>query len=396
MHRCHRGDPSRPACWNQHRQHRHADPDDRRDDDRPECEHGTRRREAATDRVEQSDDQTSDADAAEDPDRRADDADPERLGRDQPLDLPGVGTDRAEQGEFTKTLADRDLEDVVDDERGDERRDEGEHEQPGLEDVDELPDGVLCLGDQLVAVDHLDALRNGVLHCGLDVGESGVVDDAEVDRVDATVRSVVVQSGREVEGDDRRAEQAVGVGGADRSDEGGLVGTGVGDVADGVAEREALAVCGRLVEHEFVGTVRLASLLESDAGKALAVPHHAELRTGGGDHVAVRIEDRGASLNVGLDNVDAVDAAHIVGDLDRDRFTSRISLEVVLLEGPFRANHEIGVLHEFGDESVDRALQAVGKDERAGDERDAGHHGDDDRHRAADTRTDAAPRDERG
>ena len=87
---------------------------------------------------------------------------------------------------------------------------------PLPEGVDEVVHALRVLLGDLGAGDHLGAIGDHVLDrrsYGLGVGALG---EPDVDRVDLAVRTEVVERGVEVEGDDRRAAETVGVAEADR------------------------------------------------------------------------------------------------------------------------------------------------------------------------------------
>ena len=95
------------------------------------------------------------SDTGDDPDDRRDEADEHRLPEDLAHHLPAARTDRAQQRHLPRALRDDDRERVVDDERPDDQRDEREHAE---EDVDELQlvaqRVLVLLGDRLTG-DHL-------------------------------------------------------------------------------------------------------------------------------------------------------------------------------------------------------------------------------------------------
>ncbi len=154
-HGRHRWDLRRSTSGHDDRQHGDADTDEGGHEDGPWQHDDLGVRESGAGRVEQEDETSSDDEAADETGHRTDDPERECLQRDQAPHLASRGADRAEQGELSEALPDADLEDVVDDERAHERSDEGEHEQSGSEDPDELVDGVGGFLGRLLAGDHL-------------------------------------------------------------------------------------------------------------------------------------------------------------------------------------------------------------------------------------------------
>ena len=192
-------------------------------------------------------------------------------------------------------MANRDLEDVVDDEGDDECCDERKDEQAGSEDTDEPVDVALAFGGKHLAGDDFGASGKDVLDGALDGDGIGAVGEPDVDGIDLAAGSKLFDGGRNVDGNDRRSEKPVGVGCTNSAHQYGFVRTGVGEVADGVADRVPDAVGCGLVDHDLTGAIRRAPVFQRDSletgvanvGKAKC------WAAGGGDDVAVLVEELG-------------------------------------------------------------------------------------------------------
>ncbi len=115
--------------------------------DRARREDAVRGRKLDTESAEQPLDPLRQEDAETEADERSEKPDDERLEDHGAEDLPPRRADRPQRGELARALGDRDREGVEDDERADEERDAGEHEQEVAEDRRELVDLVhLLLG----------------------------------------------------------------------------------------------------------------------------------------------------------------------------------------------------------------------------------------------------------
>ena len=210
------------------------------------------------------------------------DTESERLECDHPAHLAARGADGAEQREFAKTLADGDLEHVVDDECAHEGRDEREHQESGPEDADEFVDRVGGLLGRLLAGDHFGLRWENLGDGALDRGHVGTVDQLDVDRIDLAVGAEVDERGVEVERGELGAAEAVAAAEADRRRDRSLERADIGEVRDRVADLEALGVRGGLVDGDLVGSLRRSTLLDGHALESvLALPRHAEGRPAG-------------------------------------------------------------------------------------------------------------------
>ncbi len=138
----------------------------------------------------------------------------------------------------------------------------------------------------------LGARREHLLDRRLHGRHVGALDERDVDRVDLAVGAEPFHRRVEVEGDDRRAAEAVGVAEPDEGGERAGVLAGVGQVRHLVADVEVLHVGGGLVDGELVEPDRRRAVLDRDAGEAVvAHPRHADRGTGGRDGVAVGIDE---------------------------------------------------------------------------------------------------------
>ena len=86
----------------------------------------------------------------------------------EPADLRPLAPTARMKRQFAEALADRDVVDVVDHERRDERGDEGEDQQAGAEDRHDLTDLVLGLVGDLLAGDDLGARGEDLRDRGFD------------------------------------------------------------------------------------------------------------------------------------------------------------------------------------------------------------------------------------
>ena len=179
----------------------------------------------------------------------------------------------------------------------------------------------------------------------------GALGEPDVDRVDLAVGAEVVERGVEVEGDDRRAAEAVGVAEADRRGDRAFESPGVGDVGDLVADLEVRPIGRRLVDRQLVRADRRLALLERDAGEV-----------GFGDPTRRRASDPddvtaspSSSIELGvpaqrrLDRGDAVDRGDLVGERGIDRLAGVVGVE--LLDA---AHLEVDVAAELGEQVVER------------------------------------------
>ena len=110
--------------------------------------------------------------------------------------------------------------------------------------------------------------------------------------------------------------------------------------------------------------------------------------------LAVLVDELGVALQQRLGGGDALDRGDLVGERRRDRVA--LQVDGVLAEGDRRADLEVDVLADLGEQVVERLAQAVGEDERADDERDADEDGDRDGDQPPDAGADALAGDERG
>ncbi len=114
------------------------DPERERDDDRPRLEEQPAVREREADGVEQPEEPLREREPDEEPDHRGDDAHRQRLDHDRAAHLTPGGAERAQRGELTRPLRDRDRQRVDDHEGADEERHDAEREQEVLQERDEL------------------------------------------------------------------------------------------------------------------------------------------------------------------------------------------------------------------------------------------------------------------
>ncbi len=172
------------ARRHEHGHQRDADADEDGDDDRAGRHHDVRRGKAGAGGVEEGDDAPGDEHAGGDADDRGEDRDQERFGEHHPTHLARRRPDGAEQGKFLESLTDRDGEDVVDDERTHECRDEREAEQAVAEEPDELVDAFGRLVRHLLTRDHLGALGQSSGDRRLHLCRVSALGDADVDHVE--------------------------------------------------------------------------------------------------------------------------------------------------------------------------------------------------------------------
>ena len=187
------------------------DPECERDDDRPRLEEQAAVREREADHVEQPEEPLREREPEEEPDHRGDDAHRQRLDHHRATHLGSGGAERAQRGELTRPLRDRDRERVDDHESADEERHHAEREQEVLQERDELVGALGVLACLRVTGANLGAggqdlpdLRDELLGCDARFGG----------RADLVELALLVEQplrGREVEaGEGRPSDRADG------------------------------------------------------------------------------------------------------------------------------------------------------------------------------------------
>ena len=379
-HRRDRGNATRTCGGDEGGEHGDPDADGERHRDGAGRNDGRRRRESRTCRVEERGDSLRHENAAGDAECGREHTDDSRLTENHQTDLANVGTDGPQEGEFPQALADDDREGVEDEECADEERDGREAEQHLAEDVDDLVDRTGGLLGRLFAGDHF---VRGAVAVGVDCGGNGTlhlaarraVFETDVDRIDQAVRTEERVGGRGCEGADAGTTAAFGGAGACQADQFEIVATARPDDRHGLADRVSGAFRRLLVDCDLARPTGLASFENEATIETLAaVPRDTERRARRLQRFAVLFDDRGLAQYVHLDDPHTVD----LFDGCDQRIGNGVALRARLVtEGDPRANFEVDVALEFGEEAVDRALHAVGQHEGARDERDT----EDDRER---------------
>ncbi len=180
-----------------------------------------------------------------------------------------------------------------------------------------------------------------------------------------------------VERGEGRAGEALRVAEPDETHELELLRAEVGDDRHGVADLEVGTLRGGGVDGDLTGSGRRSSFSERHPAQTVRPgPRDAERRRPlRGDDVAVGIDQLREARQRGLDRLDALDGRHRVDEARRNRISGALRAGV---EGLGAAHLEVDVLREVTEQAVEGVAEAVGEDERAGDEGHAQQDGEPD------------------
>ncbi len=336
----------------------------------------TTRRNRVVERIEQVADPECQTDSAEQSNYRTEQPDEGRFDQQCPGHLTSTGTDGAQQGVLALTLRGGDREHVVDHEHphteGNERED---REEQGDEPEAPFDVGLRLLGDL------------GRSQCLGDVRVEGGLDPPDQHIV--THRSVALDQDRIDEtrpGDERLRRRGVEqrpCGVAWRhdvvidgdSDHGELAGPGLGVDLDRVTEHKPAVGGGDGIESDFRRATRQPPLGDPPHRQRALVDRRPERRRRGAfDGFAVFVDDHRVTLHKGLCVGDTIDGSNLVDDIDRQSIAPLETEEA--LDRVRRLHVRIDALEDVGEQGVEGALHGVTKDERAAEERRAGHDGE--------------------
>ena len=369
-----RGDPRGAHGWGERREHRDQDADERSDDERRRADRQTTGRQREPERVEQRLQALGEREAEAEARRRGDDADHDRLSGERPEHLAAVGTDRPEQRRRPLPLGGDDRERVVDAERGDEQGDRREHEQEDAQEADEVGvDLVVRLVDEIVAADHLDAVRHHVGDARDDRLLADPVVGLDEQRRHATrlTRHVLLGAGQRERGERRRTEPVLA---AERRDPDDLDVDRFGRGDDrAVTDRQVAVVGGTLVDDDLVVRHRCPSLdelvrVEVGILDPVAGERRRALAT---ELLAVGAGELTEALDLRRHDGDAVD----LGELGRQRTVDEVLGELALgRERVGAAHHGVGRAERRLEQRVEVGAECVAEQHRAGEQGDAEAH----------------------
>ena len=298
------------------------------------------------------------------------------LGQHGAQHLAARGAERAQQRELARALGDRDRERVEDQEAADQQRDAGEHEQRGADEAERVGRGPApasrpapcrcgrrspwCRARVTIAA--LSCLRRRAA-CG-----------GDGDVVVAVVAGHPLRLGQRQD-DQPRAGEVVGV--AERGDAGDrvLLGRGLARDRDGVALVEVVLVGRRLVERDLVVAAAAGRPPCSRTGRSAS--GGAVMASVGGPLERIGSPLRSSSVTSSETEPNASSTpSHRLARAASVSVRHRRRLREVLLDGEARLHRDVGALLGALEQVLERGVDRVREDERAGHERDAEDDGE--------------------
>ena len=336
-------------------------------------------RHVEVDRPEERGEALREQDAEPEADGRGDDAEDGALEHDRAEHLAARGAERPQRRELLRSLRDRDRERVEDDEGADEQGDSAEGEQEVANERDELAHALSVLGGLLGAGLHHGRLRQHPLDRVEQLRLPDAVARPHGDGVEAGFPEHLARR-RDVEDRDRGAAEAVDVAEASNARERVRAHRALAGDLDLLADVEALALCGRDVDHDLVRACGPVARDELERVEALVCGVDAEAEGGirALDGLAVAVEDlrlvrvAGEIEDRPRRSLDLRQRADTLEHLRRDGRPARLRPLDEL--GP--GDDCVRLLVGAREDRVERPLDRVGEDERAADHRDAEHDRD--------------------